>query len=246
MKKPLIKLTILTVFLGVFLAVAAFSQISAATIIVNPPFGDVEQGDDLKVDVVVQGSDELIDGVDANIAYDTAYLRVKEMKEGEFFSQYPTLKDDNGQVKITALGPKEGVKIFGDIVIASLVFEIMDSGDTKLTVAFEEGATSESNVAEHASGNDLLTAVTSGNYTVTATPERLQEARARRAKQSGIIPILIFIILVVIIGVGIWYYRKKRKPKEDYFVPEAFPMDEVPKSEDNSSEPPKDLSPPSS
>lgn len=44
-----------------------------------------------------------------------------------------------------------------------------------------------------------------------------------------------------IIGVaGFWYYRKKRKPKQDYFVPEAFPMDELPKSEEE----PKDTKPP--
>lgn len=235
MKKTLKLLLIASFLVSSFILLGFHNRISAATLVVNPPFGDVEAGKDLTIDVVVQGQDELVDGVDANIAYDVNFLKVKEMKKGSFFSNYPTLKDDNGQVKITALGPKEGVKIFGDITVATLVFEVLDSGDTKLTVAFEEGASSESNVAEHATARDLLTAVTDGSYKVVATEEKLQAARAKRAQQSGLIPVLIFVVLLIIVGVGIWYYRKKRKPKDEYFVPEAFPMDEVPKS-DNSEE----------
>ncbi len=110
-----------------------------------------------------------------------------------------------------------------------------------MTIAYEEAATSESNVTQHATANDLLTEVTDGSYEVEASPEKLQEARARRARQSGLIPILIFIVLIVIVGLGIWYYRKrKKKAEEDYFVPEEFPMDEVPKSE----EAPKESNPP--
>ena len=239
MTKALFKLLLTCgIITGGFLLSASLSNTFAASIVLNPPFGDVAEGKDLEVRVVVKGQDELVDGVDANIAYDVNFLKVKEMKKGEFFSNYPTFKDDNGQVKITALAPKEGVKIFGDITVATLIFEVQDSGETKLTVAFEEGATSESNIAEHGTAKDLLEEVTSGSYKVTATPEKLQAARARRAKQSGLIPILIFIVLVIIVGVGIWYYSKKRKPNEEYFVPEAFPMDEVPKTE----EPPKETS----
>lgn len=230
----------LALILTLFLIGGMLNLVSAATLLVNPPFGEVEAGKDLSVDVVVQGSDELIAGVDANIAYDVNFLKVKEMKKGSFFSNHPILKDENGQVKITALAPKEGAKIFGDIVVVSLVFEILDSGNTKLTIAFQENATSESNVVAHASTKDLLTSVSGGDYKVEASSERLQEARARKAKQSGLIPVLIFIILLLITAVGIWYYRRKNKPNQDYFVPEAFPMDEVPKTED----PPKGSSSP--
>ncbi len=241
MRRSLInKVVICAIFLSGFLLVARFSQASAATMIVNPPFGDVAEGKDLEVEVVVKGNDELVDGVDANIAYDVNFLKVKEMKKGDFFSNYPTLKDDNGQVKITALGPKEGVKIFGDVVVAKLVFEVLDSGDTKLTIAYEAEATSESNVAEHGTAKDLLTEVTNGSYKVVASPEKLQAARSKRAKQSGLIPVLLFIILIIIVAVGIWYYRRRKKPTEEYFVPEAFPMDEVPKTDES----PKENSPP--
>lgn len=212
------------------------SKVEAASLLVNPPFGDVKAGEDLKIDVVLKGQDELIDGVDANIAYDTNFLKVKEMKKGDFFGEYPTFKDDSGQVKITALAPSDGVKIFGDIVVANLVFEVLDSGNTTVKVAYEEGATSESNVPMHGSASDLLTEVNEGNYKVEASAEKLQEARLKKARQSGLIPVLIFIVLIIIVGFGIWYYRRKKKPQEDYFVPEEFPMDEVPKSDTSSNE----------
>ena len=243
MKKLFLKLIILVSTFGfTFLLFSFNSKVSAASLIINPPFGSIASGKDLSVDVVIKGQDELVDGVDANIAYDSNFLKVKEMKKGSFFSDYPIFKDDNGQVKITALAPSEGVKIFGDIIVATLVFEIQDSGDTKLTIAYEDGTTSESNVAQHGTAKDLLTQVTSGSYKVEATPEKLQAARAKRAKQSGLIPILIFIVLIIIVGFGIWYYKKKKKTSEEYFVPEAFPMDEVPKEsgsgKDSSSSPP--------
>lgn len=243
MKTIGIKLSLIVVIalLGLLL-LPKLSTADAATMILDPAFGNVEAGKDLTVKVIVQGSNEQIDGVDANIAYDVDFLKVKEMKKGSAFSDYPTFKDINGQVQITAIAGKDGQSLSGEIVIAELIFEIQDSGSTKLTVAFQEGATSESNVSGHANGKDLLTTVAGGSYTVNATEEKLRAAQAKKAGRS-IVPFIIFIIVLILIALGIWYYRKKRKKEEDYFVPEAFPMDEVPKSENEQSTPPS--SPPS-
>lgn len=223
------------IFLILFVLAGFISSVKAATLLLNPTYGNVKAGDNLKVDVVIkaEGENQIIDGVDANIAYDVDVLKVKELKQGRFFSTYPIFKEESGQVKITALAPKEGVRIFGEIIIASLEFEVYDNSETKLELVYRQGATGDSNVAEHGSARDILSGVTNGSYKVEATDERLQQTRLRKARQSGLVPVIIFIILIIIVGIGIWYYRKKRKPKEDYFVPEAFPMDELPKTEGN-------------
>ncbi len=237
-----IALIILVTFLGLAF-LPKIASVSASTMLIDPAFGTIEAGKDLSVKVIVQGTGEQIDGVDANIAYDVNVLKVKEIKKGTVFSDYPTLKDNNGQVQITALAGKDGKALSGEIVLAELKFEIIDSGATKLTVAYEDGATSESNVAVHGTGKDSLTQVAGGSYTVNATAEKLRAAQARKAGRS-FVPILIFIIVLILIGVGIWYYRRKKKKEEEYFVPEAFPLDEVPKSEEQPSS--DGVSPPSS
>ncbi|HSX58030.1 MAG TPA: cohesin domain-containing protein [Candidatus Saccharimonadales bacterium] len=229
-KLTLLFLIILTI--GALFVGPKLSGVFAATMLLDPATATVEEGKDLTVSVVVSADNELVDGVDANIAYDSNYLKIKEMKKGSEFKDYPVFKDNNGQVQITALAPtNDGKVLVGNTTIATVTFEILDTGVTKLTIAYKEGATSESNVTAHASAKDLLTSVGGGTYTVNASPDNLRAAQAKKASRS-FIPILIFILILILVGVLIWYYRKKRKKEEDYFVPEAFPMDEVPKTEE--------------
>lgn len=205
------------------------ANVWASSLILDPPFGNIASGKDLVVDIKVQGQGELIDGVDAELSYDNNFLKVKNIKEGPFFGNYPIKKDEGGQVRITALSPKDGAKIFGDIVVATVTFEVLDTGDTKVEVVYQQGATSESNITQHSTAIDLLTDVKGGSYSVVATPEKLKIAQAK--KSSALSPLPFFIIILILIGIGIWYYLKKRKPKQEVFVPEAFPMDEPPKLE---------------
>jgi uncharacterized membrane protein len=215
-----------------FLNLLLFAKVNpvlASKLFLNPPFGSVDSGKDLKVDIVVNGDSELVDGVDAVIKYDSSVLSVKEIKEGSFFGKYPLKKDTNGTIRITALGAKDGVKLYGDIVVASLTFDVLDSGQTKINFDFTKDSTRDSNVAAHGSPADLLTEVSGGSYSVTATQEEVQKAAAKKSKGSPS-PLLIFIIILLIIAGGVYYYIKKRKPKEDVYVPEPFPMDEPPKT----------------
>ncbi len=231
MAKQKIILTSLIFFIVLLvftLFIPKISKVWASSLSLNPAVGNIESGKDLIVDVLVSGQDELVDGVDVELSYDTNFLKVKNIKNGPFFSNYPIKKDDNGQVRISALAPKDGAKLFGDIVIASVAFEILDSGNTKVDIVYQQGKTSESNVAKHATAEDLLKNVKGGSYSVVATPEKLKAAKAK--KGSGLSPLPFFIIILVLIGAGVWYYLKKRKPKQDFYVPEAFPLDQPPKT----------------
>lgn len=213
------------------LIVPKIAPVFASSLVLNPPFGNVDSGKNLSVDVVLKGNEEIVDGVDASITYDVNFLKVHEIKSGNFFNNYPVKKNDNGKITITALAPKDGVKIIGNIVVATITFEVLDSGQTDVTLNFQKDATTDSNVPVHGTAVDSLTEVKSGSYTVTATPENIQVARAKKAKSA--VPLWpFFIIILFIIGGGVWYYFKHRKPpKEDVFIPEEFPLDRPPKLE---------------
>jgi hypothetical protein len=213
-------------FLGI-LVVPSFSSVLATTLKLDPDNTNVAEGKDLIVDIVLSGKDEQIDGVDALVSYDVNYLELKDIKNGSFFGNYPVKSDDNGEVRVTAFAPKEGVKVFDDVVVATLTFEILDSGDTKLDFVFEKGSTKDSNVAGHANGEDTLTEVKGGEYSVVASPENLQRAAARRPS-GGISPVILFIIILILIGIALWWWWKNRKRTEEVYVPEPFPMDRPP------------------
>lgn len=224
------KITFLSFFLFAAFIASSFSPVLASSLLLNPPFGNVEEGDDLVVDVVLKAQNELVDGVDALLTFDVNVLRVKEVKNGAFFPEYPIKDAKDGQLKITALSPKEGLLVPNEVVVVTVVFEILDTGDTKVNLSFEEGSTIDSNVSLHASAQDSLAEVKNGSYSVVATPERVQEAKKKKA-QGGLDPLPFFLIILVIGAVGAWYYLKNRKPKEDVFIPEPFPLDRPPKVE---------------
>lgn len=230
MTKLLPKIIIVLLLFGVFsFGLPKVNSVFASSLILNPPFGNVDAGKDLSLDVVLKGEEEVIDGVDVVVSYDVNLLRVKEIKDGKFFGSYPLKKDDNGKIRITALAPKDGVKIFGDIVVVTLNFEILDSGSTKINLEFTEGDTKESNAPVHGTTLDSLKEVKSGSYNVTATVENIKLAKAKKASSFPAL-VLTFILILGLIGAGIWYYLKKRKPpKEAVFIPEEFPLDRPPK-----------------
>lgn len=229
MKYPLPKLIPILFIFGVFVFLSpSFSKVLASSFVLNPPFGNVSAGKDLKVDIVLKGDGETIDGADAALTYESNFLRVRTIKEGAFFGLYPVKKSGEGKIRITALAPVGGVKIFGDIVVASLTFEVIDSGDTKINYDYIVGSTKESNVPLHGTAEDSLKEVKSGSYNIIATPEKVTIAKAKKAQGSpSLVPF--FILLLILVGVGIWYYLHKRKPKEDVFIPEEFPLDRPPK-----------------
>ena len=212
-----------------FLLTAVFSPTFASSLVLNPPFGNVSQGQDLSVDVVLKAQQETVDGTDVIINYDVNVLKLKEIKGGPFFSTYPTKKAESGQIKITALAPKAGLLVPNEVVVATVVFEVLSTSDTKLDLVFQSGSTTDSNVALHGSGQDSLTEVKGGSYSVVATPENQRIAQNKKAA-SQISPLPIFLLLLCLGAVGIWYYLRKRKPKEDFFVPEPFPLDRPPKA----------------
>lgn len=229
MKKilPLLLIGLLFLVIG-----PVFSKARASYLILNPPFGDVAEGKNLSVDLVLHGEEELVDGVDILLDYDVNRLAVKSIKEGPFFSKYPIKKDEKGKIRLTALAPKEGVKIFGDIIVATVDFTILDNGKVNLKYEYSKNATNDSNAPLHGVVSDTLRSASGGSYTVKATPEQLRQTQAKK-KKGGLSPLPIFILLLIAAGVGVWYYLKKRKPKEDVFVPEPFPLDRPPTSQDD-------------
>ena len=212
-----------------FLMSPILSPVLASSLLLNPPFGNVDEGKDLSIDVVLKATGEVVDGVDILLTFDTKILKVKEIKKGTTFSNYPKEVVDGGQLKMSAISPKEGLVISKEAVIFTVVFEIMDTGDTRVDLSFAKDATTDSNVVLHGSSKDSLTEVKNGSYSVVATPEKVQQNRKKN--QKGLNPLPFFLLIIIIGAVVVWYKLKNRKTKEDVFIPEPFPLDRPPKVE---------------
>lgn len=224
------KIPLFCFLMTLFFSLPVFSPVIASSLILNPPFGNVEEGKDLSLDIVLKAKNELVDGVDVTLTFDVNLLKVKEIKNGAFFSEYPVKKEDSGQLRITALSPKEGLLVPDEVVVASVVFEILDTGETKVNLSFVSGSTTDTNVTLHTTATDSLTEVKNGNYSVVATPEKVEQAKQKKAR-TGLDPLPFFLLIIILGGVGVWYYLKNRKTKEEVFVPEPFPLDRPPKVE---------------
>lgn len=228
MKFQLLSKISLSILLGlVFLNLPIVSPVLASSLILNPPFGHVDEGKDLSIDVVLKATGELIDGVDVVLSFDTKILKVKEVKKGTIFSNYPKEVVDGGQLKLSAISPAEGFLVANDVVVFTVLFEIQNTGDTRVDVTFENGSTTDSNVVLHSNSKDSLTEVKSGSYSVTASPEKIEEAKRKASK--GLDPLPFFLLIVVVGAVVVWFILKKRRPKEEVFIPEPFPLDRPPK-----------------
>ncbi len=212
----------------IFLSIPILSLVQASSLVLNPPFGNVEEGKDLVVDVVLQANGEVVDGVDIVLTFETKTLKVKEVKKGTFFSNYPKEVVDGGQLKVSAISPAEGLLITNEVVVLTAIFEVINTGGTRVDLSFTSGSTTDSNVVLHTSSKDSLTEVKNGNYSVTASPEKIEAAR-KQAASKPINPLPIFLLIVIALALGAWYVLKNRKPKEDVFIPEPFPLDRPPK-----------------
>jgi len=212
-----------------FLQTPLFSIANASYLLLNPPFGNIEAGKDLIIDVVLQAKGEKIDGVDVVISFDSKTLKVKEVKKGKFFANYSKEVIEPGQLKFSALSPSEGLLMGDDVVVATIVFEIYASGETSIDLAFNKDSTTDSNVVLHEDSKDSLSSVKNGRYLVAASPEKIKAAKRAAAKSLN--PLPVFVLIIIVGAVIVWYILKNRKPKEEVFIPEPFPLDRPPKLE---------------
>ncbi len=128
-------------------------------------------GDGILVNVRLDTGGHTTDAVDAVIKYDANLLEAtgSGIVKGASFDDYPLARVDNqkGEVRISAITGSEQNGFNGASILATLLLRAKASGEAKLNIVFEKGATDDSNVIEVKSTDDILEVVNDLSLTIT-------------------------------------------------------------------------------
>ena len=209
----------------IFTFVAA-TEIQAASFIVGPEVVSTEAGEEFSVDISIDTEGKKTDGADLILKFNSELLEVSRIDPGVVYSDYPTQETGDGVVKITGVSYQKGPFFKGEGVFATVVFKVLYGGEEFIQIDFEGGSTTDSNVAFHGKGTDILTEV-GGSILYISGPEK-QESLVNSSTVGKILLILVYLIVVVVIGFFAyrWWVKKTRDP--DVFIPEKAPLDRPP------------------
>ncbi len=209
----------------IFTFVAA-TETQAASFIVVPEVVSTEAGEEFSVDISIDTGGKKTDGADLILKFNSELLEVSRIDPGVIYSDYPTQEVGDGAVKITGVSSQKGPFFKGEGVFATVVFKVLYGGEEFIQIDFEGGSTTDSNVAFHGKGTDILTEV-GGSILYISGPEK-QKSLVNSSTVGKILLILVYLIVVVVIGFFAyrWWVKKTRDP--DVFIPEKAPLDRPP------------------
>lgn len=156
----------------VFFAPRAF----AATISASPASSSVTSGSTFTVNLQLDTTGVGVEGVDVYyLNYNPALLEVQDAVSGTAGIQIQpgslmpnttvnSVDATNGKISFSQAA-NGGSTYNGTGVLATITFKALSAGTASVTLDFSSGSTVDSNVASN--GNDVLTAVTNGQYTIT-------------------------------------------------------------------------------
>lgn len=127
----------------------------------------VVQDQEFTADVILTQEKAKLLGVDAVLTYDPEILTVEEVTLGSAFTEsLPVqIKADEGKVYIT-LYNRQGQEITGEVKLATLKLRAKAAGEVALQFDFTPGATTDSNVSDFETKEDILDKAEGAIYTV--------------------------------------------------------------------------------
>lgn len=182
-----------SVLLGVGTSLAVMvlpAAASAATLSLSPTSGTHKVGDTFNVEIKLDTGGVTTSGTDVYVRFDPNVLQVVDANNsstgvqitpGSLYSQTSFNSTDNGAGKISFSGSKSGGSsgYSGTGTLATIKFQATaEASSTNVTVDYQAGSTTDSNVISQSDSSDVLTSVTSAAYkiaaaggTATATPD---------------------------------------------------------------------------
>jgi hypothetical protein len=132
----------------------------------------IKAGEEFKVDVKIDTQGALADGMDLVIKYDPKFIEVVNpevpMVLNKIFSNFPVNSADatSGLITVSAVSSPGDPSFSGQAVLGSLNFKAIQLGPTSISLDFTKGSTTDSNVVETTSGNDILEMVNNLDITI--------------------------------------------------------------------------------
>lgn len=147
--------------------------VSSASLALSPASGSFTVGTPFDVGVYLNTNGARVDGVDVKLNYEAAKLEAQTITpETGIFPDFPTKTISATTGKITISATAAVGSPYSNTTatkMATIRLKPLVAGSTTLTFDFTTGATTDSNVVENQTNLDILTAVTNGTYTLTAT-----------------------------------------------------------------------------
>lgn len=150
------------------------SYAASATMSLSPASGTVNRGCTLSVEVKVDTGGADTDGTDAILFYDATRFKVttSDIKNGTIYSDYPgNTVDPSGKITISGLAAvNQAFK--GSGTLATITFAALENapaGATQVKFDFDpndKAKTTDSNVVERSTVQDILSQVNDATYTV--------------------------------------------------------------------------------
>lgn len=148
-------------------------NIGNAVITLSSPKETIKVGDKITVTVKIR-SDQPTDGTDLVLKYDPNFFEVVLSGSGvpmvvnNLYSEYPINKVDTGAGVVSVSGiASEANGSLVDGVFGSIIFKAKIAGSSKFRVDFKPGLTSDSNIIETKTGEDILGSVNTLEVKIT-------------------------------------------------------------------------------
>lgn len=144
---------------------------AGASLNLNPSAKTVMVNEEFSLKILVDTGGENIGGVGAKILFDPEKILATKIVSGEIMADYPAAIIDNtsGKLTISGIAGSADDLFSGADIFATVTFRAVAAGQTKISFAFQPGATTDSNVAVSYGNGDILSQVNQSTITIEGT-----------------------------------------------------------------------------
>jgi hypothetical protein len=116
---------------------------------------------------MLEAKNRKIAGVDIVITYDPLFVAIDDIEVTDVFETVALKKIDaeNGRIYLSLIA-RGGGYIAGNHALATIVWHPLVEGGTSFAFDYTPGSTEDTNAAEFATGNDILTSVVNARYAI--------------------------------------------------------------------------------
>lgn len=159
--------------LGVWALLGLAQSIQAGSMQFSQTSLTPKQGELFEVGVVVDTKSESIGGAGARIKFDPKLVIVDSVAVGDIFADYPQVKHDNmkGELVISGISANNNSFFSGQGILATVRWQAVAAGDTKISFDFTPGSTTDSNMAVTFGNGDILSQVNELSLNIKSTDQ---------------------------------------------------------------------------
>jgi hypothetical protein len=183
--KPIVFLFSLLALIGFGFVVPGGIFAQEPSLLFSPNHITAKTGDQFDIAVNVDTVGQKAGGVGAKILFNSTNMQVVSVTPGNIFNNYPSLAYDNLQGKIIISGVSLDISdlFSGDGLLATITFQAVSAGESKIEFIYDPGSTRDSNIAVTSGTGDILAKV---NYVkVTTTGESTPFTGNEKSETEG-------------------------------------------------------------